>query len=43
VNKAVNVCVEHDVYIFGRDVASMGNTLDEATIESLLVPGYLFV
>jgi hypothetical protein len=43
VNKTVNVCVEHDVHIFRRDVTSMGNTLDETTIGSLLVPGDLFV
>lgn len=37
VDETVNVGVEHDVHIFGGDVASMGNALDETTLETLLI------
>lgn len=36
-DETVNVGVEHDVHIFGGDVASMGNALDKTTVETLLI------
>lgn len=43
VDETGNVGVEHDVHIFGGDVASMGNALDETTVETLLISCFIVV